>query len=519
MKRKEIKKEAKQAIKSHYFRNVLLVFICSLLLAGGFNYTTKNIKEINLHDKKITQIINNKSLTSKEILDEVLEKNNIEKSLEKRIENKYTKGVISYLINELLNSRSIIFTTLNTINKIIFHNKISTRITIILSSILISIFSILFIQVILVGKCRYFLEQRRYTETRIDRLLFPYLVKKTFHIAYILLIRSIYQTLWNLTIIGGIIKYYEYKFIPYLLAENPNLSKKEAFQLSRNMVKGHKYELFCLDLSMLGWDILKVLTLNLSGIFYSNIYKETIYAEAYITLRKEKISTLKEKELLNDQYLDIPTKVIGTYPEEKFSIPIEHTRQELKIDYDRNYSLTTYILLFFTFSIIGFLWEVALHLVSDGTFVNRGTMHGPWLPIYGTGGVLILLLLKKYRDEPLKLFIATFLLCGIVEYSTAFFLETFKHLKYWDYTGYFLNIDGRICLEGLLVFGLGGCGFTYIIAPLLDNLFQKVSSKIKIILCTILISLFAIDFIYSSIVPNTGEGISIDIYASKISLK
>ena len=135
-------------------------------------------------------------------------------------------------------------------------------------------------------------------------------------------------------------------------------------------------------------------------------------------------------------------------------------------------------------------------------------MHGPWLPIYGWGGVLILFLLKKYRDKPFKLFISSTILCGIIEYITAWYLETFNNLKYWDYTGYFLNLHGRICLEGLLLFGIGGCGFVYLLAPLLDNLYKKIKPKIKTILCIILILLFSIDFIYSSIVPNTGKGIS-----------
>ena len=90
----------------------------------------------------------------------------------------------------------------------------------------------------------------------------------------------------------------------------------------------------------------------------------------------------------------------------------------------------------------------------------------------------------------------------------ASYLETFNNLKYWDYTGYFLNLHGRICLEGLLLFGIGGCGFVYLLAPLLDNLYKKIKPKIKTILCIILILLFSIDFIYSSIVPNTGKGIS-----------
>ena len=291
--------------------------------------------------------------------------------------------------------------------------------------------------------------------------------------------------------------------IPYLLAENPKLTKKEAFKLSKELSQNHKLQLFYLDISMLGWYLLKICTFNLSGIFYSDAYKESLYAEVYMNLRKNSSS-----QLLNDSYLDIPTATETAYPEEKFSIAISKSRKWLNVDYAKDYSTTTYILLFFTFSIIGWLWEVLLHLINQGEFVNRGTMYGPWLPIYGFGGVAILILLKKFRDKPFQLFISAFILCGIVEYGTAWYLETFKHLKYWDYTGYFFNIQGRVCLEGLIVFGLGGCGFTYIVAPILDNLYQKISPSITKKVASILLILFIADFIYATITPNTGEGIS-----------
>ena len=168
-------------------------------------------------------------------------------------------------------------------------------------------------------------------------------------------------------------------------------------------------------------------------------------------------------------------------------------------------------MLFFTFSFIGWLFEVLLQFVKTGIFVNRGALYGPWLPIYGWGGILILILLKKFRDKPSTLFIMTFILCGVVEYFTSCYLEYVKHLKYWDYSGYFLNVNGRICLEGLMLFGFGGCAFTYILAPLFDKVYNKLNKKLVTIMCIILISLYVIDTCYSSNVPNTGEGISINI--------
>ena len=174
-------------------------------------------------------------------------------------------------------------------------------------------------------------------------------------------------------------------------------------------------------------------------------------------------------------------------------------------------NLKKYFLTFIVFAICGWLYEEFLFIVEDHVLVNRGSLWGPWLPIYGFGGLLILILLKKFRNKPVLLFISAFILCGLLEYSTAWYLETFKHLKYWDYTGYFLNINGRVCLEGLLVFGLAGCAFTYVIAPILDNLYNKIKPKIASILCVVLISLYLADLMYTKVNPNTGVGISEEV--------
>lgn len=512
--RKDLKKEARNNIKTCYFRNVIVVFICTILLAGGFNYTTKNILNISIDNEKNSKIINNSKLSNGEIINEIIDKAYDEKKIEKKIESKYTNGVISYLINETTKTRSFAFTILNGINKLVFEGKIRTSITIFLSGLLFLIFNLLFINTLEVGKARYFLEERRYRKTRIERLIFPYKVKKTFHIAYILFIKYVYQFLWNITIIGGIIKHYEYSMIPYLLAENPSLNKKDVFRLSKELTNGNKLNLFYTDLSMLGWSILKLFTFNLSGIFYSDIYKETLYSEIYMKLRNDKKRENNLENILNDKALEIEEPVNKVCPDDRYKGKFRKWLNN--INYDKNYSITTYILLFFTFSIFGWVWEVFLHCLNTGEFVNRGTMYGPWLPIYGFGGVLILVLLKKYRDNPRLLFILAFVLCGIVEYLTAWYLETFKHLRYWDYSGYFLNIQGRICLEGLLFFGLGGCGFTYIIAPILDNLYEKINPKLKNVLCIILLLSYGTDLVYTKIHPNTGKGISEPVVEEKL---
>ena len=165
--------------------------------------------------------------------------------------------------------------------------------------------------------------------------------------------------------------------------------------------------------------------------------------------------------------------------------------------------------MFFSFCFVGWAWEVSLHLVADGVFVNRGMLHGPWLPIYGAGVVLILLADNSLRKKPVLEFIGAVVLSGLVEYYASYFIElSHDGTQWWNYSGYFLNLNGRICAEGLLVFGMGGCAAVYFAAPLLDNLFRKINQKIAIPLCIVLLLAFGIDEVYSSKHPNTGEGIT-----------
>ena len=178
------------------------------------------------------------------------------------------------------------------------------------------------------------------------------------------------------------------------------------------------------------------------------------------------------------------------------------------LNYERAYSATSLILMFFLFSFTGWIWEVLIHIIEDGMIINRGLLLGPWLPIYGTGGVLILMLLKRWRSQPLMTMGLIMLLCGTVEYITSIGLEFFFGQRWWDYSDMLFNFQGRICLEGLLIFGIGGLFFIYLIAPKIDNLLQTVSQKAKMYLCVALSFLFVADLIRSFLSPNIGFGIT-----------
>ena len=227
------------------------------------------------------------------------------------------------------------------------------------------------------------------------------------------------------------------------MAENPDVTAKEAFMMSRDMMNGNKFKAFKIDVSMAGWYILSFLTLGAVRWFFLNPYLDTIYAELYLELRKEAIEEKASyAEYFNDPMLCVETS-LTEYPVEMHPLYRETTKQWLKLDYHRRYSLSSMILMFFTFSMVGWIWEVSLRLLNYGEFVNRGTLHGPWLPIYGAGGVLIVALLRKLADKPILLFIGAVVVCGVVEYTTSWFL--------WEH----FHMNGGITADISLIFTAG----------------------------------------------------------------
>lgn len=208
------------------------------------------------------------------------------------------------------------------------------------------------------------------------------------------------------------------------------------------------------------------------------------------------------------------------YPGRLASAPMPFKfRESRTISADRSYSLVNLIMMFFIFCFVGWVWEVSLAFISEDMFVNRGTLHGPWLPIYGTGGVIILVLLKKLREKPALEFVAAMVLCGCLEYFSSWYLEmTHDGQRWWDYTGYFLNINGRICAEGLLTFGLGGLAIVYLLAPALDNLLSRIDARKLGIVSAVLLVLYCADQVYSAQHPNVGAGIT-DYKGSDTSLE
>lgn len=116
----------------------------------------------------------------------------------------------------------------------------------------------------------------------------------------VMFFRDLYTFLWSLLfIIPGIVKSYEYRMIPYLLAENPDIDKETAFAMSKQMMTGNKWKAFVLDLSFIGWYLLSALTCGILNIFYVNPYANLTSAALYVELR-DNMNTVTQEQLVTD---------------------------------------------------------------------------------------------------------------------------------------------------------------------------------------------------------------------------
>lgn len=164
------------------------------------------------------------------------------------------------------------------------------------------------------------------------------------------------------------------------------------------------------------------------------------------------------------------------------------------------YKICYYFLLFLMYSVLGWLTEVVNSYFIHKRFVNRGFLIGPYCPIYGIGVLLIISFLKDYMDNFLVLFILAMVICLILEYLTSYFLELIFKARWWDYSNNRFNINGRVCLETAIPFGIGGLIIMYFINPLFTGILGKMSEKFLIILSVVLMSLFLSDLIISFLI-------------------
>ena len=165
--------------------------------------------------------------------------------------------------------------------------------------------------------------------------------------------------------------------------------------------------------------------------------------------------------------------------------------------------LISLILLFFSYAFIGWCIEVTLKYFQFHRFINRGFLTGPWLPIYGSGAVLITIAVKGAAPLESSIgttFVLSLLLCGLLEYLTSYFLEKRFHARWWDYSQKPMNLHGRVWIGNLILFGLGGVLIVNLINPLLERISRHLSLPAQEGLALTLSAVFLADYVMSHFV-------------------
>lgn len=136
-------------------------------------------------------------------------------------------------------------------------------------------------------------------------------------------------------------------------------------------------------------------------------------------------------------------------------------------------SIQVYCAMFLMCSVIGWMCEEVFCRAIDGYWENRGFLYGPYLPIYGIGAVMMSLLLRRYRHQPVRLFFLAGAFSCVLEYITSWAMESIWGRTWWDYSQAFLNIQGRVCLRGAILFAIAGILLVYLIEPIAKRLILR----------------------------------------------
>ena len=117
------------------------------------------------------------------------------------------------------------------------------------------------------------------------------------------------------------------------------------------------------------------------------------------------------------------------------------------------YTFSTWLLFFYFYCFLGWVWETCYVSVLKARWVNRGFMRGPFLPIYGSGAIVVLIFTLPFRTNAWLVFVVGMTSATLLEYFTGAAMEKMFHVRYWDYSRQRLNLNGHICVTSSLAWG------------------------------------------------------------------
>ena len=174
------------------------------------------------------------------------------------------------------------------------------------------------------------------------------------------------------------------------------------------------------------------------------------------------------------------------------------------------YDIKIFISLFFIYAFLGWCMESFGSIINPKVkkFVNRGFLLGPYCPVYGIGVVLITMFLNKYQEDCVTVFLLSIIICGVLEYFTSYVMEKCFGARWWDYSKNKYNINGRVCLETLIPFGIFGSCTLCIINPWIIDKLYLIPNEIFSTVIYVLVGLFFVDTIISLVIINSFKNIT-----------
>lgn len=157
------------------------------------------------------------------------------------------------------------------------------------------------------------------------------------------------------------------------------------------------------------------------------------------------------------------------------------------------YSIQALVLYFIFYSFLGWFMETCYCSIHERRLVDRGFLYGPVCPIYGAGVVLMILFFTPLKSSLVLFYLTAVVVMTSWEYFVAWLLETTTHVRYWDYSNRHFNLKGRVCLSIALTWGVLSYVVIFWIHPMVERLYDSLSSWLVDTLCITLLAILLVD--------------------------
>jgi len=162
-----------------------------------------------------------------------------------------------------------------------------------------------------------------------------------------------------------------------------------------------------------------------------------------------------------------------------------------------SYTLIQWLLFFYTYCFLGWVWETTYVSICSRKFSNRGFLTGPFLPIYGSGAIIVLLATIPVKDNLWHVFWFGMIAATLLEYITGALMEKIFKVRYWDYTNEKFNLKGYICLECSIAWGFFSIAMVKLIHKPVEMLYMQIPARIQEVMAIVLCISITIDMAFA----------------------